>query len=79
MILVTVCQNYATKFVEIFSYISDVRDYCVYSRTVVSGELNPAVHDDNVVIILYGGHIFANFANTAKKNDSYCFCHIFPL
>ena len=52
--------------VRVFQQIGNVWDDEVYSQQVLSGKLDSAVNDDNVVTALQGHHIFTDFPQTAQ-------------
>ena len=79
VILMTVSEDDAAQLLQVVADVGDVGDDGVDAGAVLAGELHAAVHDDDVVAELEGGHILADLTDAAQKHYFYGFCHFSPF
>ena len=69
MILVAVGQTDGADILAAFAQPGNIRNHVVDSGRVRAGKHQAAVNDDNVVAVLVGHHVEADFAQTAQRDD----------
>ena len=70
VILVAVGEHIAPYPVPVGHQIAGVRDHQVDAQHVVLGEHGPAVHHNDILIVLEHRDVLAEFVNAAQGNDS---------
>jgi hypothetical protein len=70
VVLVSMSDQNAPDVVGAFDQIGDVGDDEVYPEHTLFGKLDPAIDDDNIVAVLQGHHVFADFPETSQGNDA---------
>ena len=74
VVLVAVGQNNPLDHLFVLQQIGDVRDDQIYPELVRAREGEAAVNDDNFVAAAHGGHVFADFADPAERDNLQGFC-----
>ena len=69
VVLVAMGQNQATDLLGVGPQIAHIRQHNVHAVHVLIREAHAAVHNNNVAAELIGGHVFADFTQTAQGND----------
>ena len=69
-VFVAVGNQDAPNHVAAFHQVGNVGDNHVHSQHIFAGKLDPAVHNDNVVAVLQGHHVLANFAEAAQGDNT---------
>ena len=70
VIQVTVGDDQAFNLVLIFFEVFDVRQNIVNARSLFITELDTAVNDNDFVLEFKGGHVSADFLESAERNDA---------
>ena len=71
MVLVSVGDDKALHLGRVVLQIGNVRDDAVYTRHILAGERDAAVHHDDAVAVLKGGDVHADLFQTAQGDDLY--------
>ena len=69
VVLVAVGDEDGADLVLVLAQVGDVGDDEVHAGHVLFGEHNPGVDDDDVVAVLKGHHVLADFAEAAQGDD----------
>ena len=69
VILMPVGDDDAPDFADVGLEIADVRNNHVDAVHILVRETHAAVHHDDVVAVLIGGHVLANLAKTAQRDN----------
>jgi hypothetical protein len=68
VVFVPVGDENSPDFIEPFQQVGDVGDYQVHPKHSFFRELDPAVDDYDIVFVLQGHHVFADFPKSAQGN-----------
>ncbi len=72
MVLMAVGEDNPLNHLLVFQQIGDVGDDKIYAELVRAGKGEAAVDDEDLVAAADGGHVFADFADPAERDDLEC-------
>ena len=75
VVLVTMGDKQTLDAALILNQIADIGDNTVDTVHVIAGESDAAVHDQNITAVFVDGHVFADFVQTAQRDNFQFFCH----
>ena len=70
VVLVAVRDDEAEHVVAALEQVADVGQHEVDAEHVVAREREPAVDDDDLAAVLHGGHVLADLAEAAERDDA---------
>ena len=75
MVHVTVGQHDPAQQLLVFNDVIKIGQHQIDAVQVVFGEHDPAIDNDHVAAVLQQGHVLADFAQAADRNDLQTFTH----